>query len=412
MKEKLTIFDLGMHNGDDTSYYLERGFKVVGVEANAALCDECDDRFRSRIRDGDLCIVNKALAESDDRPIEFWISSLNTEWSSVRWDPEALGEDPKRVTVETTTLRTLLSEFGLPHYVKCDLEGSDVIFCRQLVKEKIKPDFVSVEATSLELLALLMSAGYDTFQLINNAKVRRYPPRRRFDNPVYGDAHATIAGHCSGEFGFDLPPGKWISFAETSYRWLKHVDLRTDDPDTTLDNWFDFHATTGAVLNGKQAAADRVSVHHEQTDPVPAHDERSHTPGRFGIHGLETPRELEGRNRMLRRALDERDRTLARRDDEIMALIAEREENNRLLAEHRRETMALVAKREESSRLLAERHREIMALVAEREESNRLLAERHREIMALVERLEGIWASRSWRLTRPLRALGRMRSSP
>ena len=391
MKEKLTVFDLGMHNGDDTSYYLERGFKVVGVEANAALCDECNDRFRSRIRDGDLCIVNKAIAESDDRSVEFWISSLNPEWSSVRWDPEVLGEDPERVTVETTTLRTLLSEFGLPHYIKCDLEGSDVIFCRQLARERIKPDFVSVEATSLELLALLTSSGYDTFQLINNAKIRRYPSRKRFDNPVYGDAHATIAGHCSGEFGFDLTPDKWISFEETSYRWLKHVDLRTADPDTTLDNWFDFHATTGAVLNGKQAAADRVSVHHEQTDPVPTHDERSCKPGRFGNHGLKMLRELEGRIQILRRALDERDRTLARRNDEIMALVAEREESNRLLAE---------------------RHHEIMTLVAEREESNRLLAERHREIMALVGRLEEIWASRSWRLTRPLRALGRMRSSP
>ena len=94
-----------------------------------------------------------------------------------------------------------------------------------------------------------------------------------------------------------------------------------------------------------------------------------------------------------------------------MALVAERAENNRLLAERHDEIMALVAERAENNRLLAERHGEIMALVAERAESNRLLDKRHGEIMALVERLEAVWGSWSWRLTRPLRALRRPRSS-
>ena len=397
MNERLTVFDLGMHNGDDTAYYLERGFRVVAVEANAELCEDCSDRFGRQIRDGDLHIVNKAVAEDGGQAVEFWISSLNTEWSSVRRDPEVSGEAPKRVIVETTTLRALISEFGLPHYIKCDLEGSDAIFCRQLAKEKRKPDFVSVEATSLELLASLTASGYDIFQLINNAKVRRFPSRTRFDNPVYGEAYARIAGHCSGEFGFDLPADKWISFAETSYRWLKHADLRTTDPDTVLDNWFDFHATTGTVLSRKPAAADRSSIGREQIGSVAAHGEHPSKPRRSGSQGLETPGDREDLIRFLRQALVDRDRLLVKRDDEIMALIAEREENNRLLVDR--------------DQLLAKRDDEIMALAAEREENSRLLAERHDEIMALVGRLEALWASRSWRLTRPLRAIRRSLSS-
>ena len=405
MNERLTVFDLGLHNGDDTSFYLQRGFRVVAVEADTELCEDCRERFGRQIRDGDLHIVNKAVAEDDGKSVEFLISSLNTEWSSVRPYPEMLGEAPKKVIVETTTLRALIAEFGLPHYIKCDLEGSDAIFCRQLAKEKRKPDFVSVEATSLELLALLAASGYDTFQLTNNAKARRFPSRTRFDNPVYGEARARFAGHCSGEFGFDLPADKWISFEETSYRWLKHLDLLTSDPDTVLDNWFDFHAATGAVLHGRPAAADGDAA---------AHDERSDGPRRSEDQGLRAMDDREARVRMLRRALDDRegriwllrrtlddrDRTLARRDAEIEAL-GRRDE----------EMEALVAERAESRRLLAERHGEIMALVAERAESNRLLTERHGEIMALVERLEAVWGSWSWRLTRPLRALRRPRSS-
>jgi hypothetical protein len=28
------VYDVGMFNGDDTAYYLKKGFRVVGIEAN------------------------------------------------------------------------------------------------------------------------------------------------------------------------------------------------------------------------------------------------------------------------------------------------------------------------------------------------------------------------------------------
>ena len=31
------IFDIGMHCGEDTDFYLKKGFTVVGVEANPEL---------------------------------------------------------------------------------------------------------------------------------------------------------------------------------------------------------------------------------------------------------------------------------------------------------------------------------------------------------------------------------------
>ena len=35
--EKNLIYDVGMSNGDDTAYYLHRGFRVVAIEANPLL---------------------------------------------------------------------------------------------------------------------------------------------------------------------------------------------------------------------------------------------------------------------------------------------------------------------------------------------------------------------------------------
>lgn len=59
--------------------------------------------------------------------------------------------------------------YGVPYYLKCDIEGADGLFVRQLLEEKRRPHFVSVEAISLELLALLYGAGYDRFQIVNQA---------------------------------------------------------------------------------------------------------------------------------------------------------------------------------------------------------------------------------------------------
>ncbi len=32
--ERDLVFDIGVNNGEDTAYYLRRGFRVVGVDAN------------------------------------------------------------------------------------------------------------------------------------------------------------------------------------------------------------------------------------------------------------------------------------------------------------------------------------------------------------------------------------------
>ena len=33
------VYDVGMHRGDDTAYYLHKGYRVVGVQANPAMAD-------------------------------------------------------------------------------------------------------------------------------------------------------------------------------------------------------------------------------------------------------------------------------------------------------------------------------------------------------------------------------------
>jgi len=45
------VFDIGMHNGDDTAYYLARGYRVVAVEANPSMCAtaQANSRFETSV---------------------------------------------------------------------------------------------------------------------------------------------------------------------------------------------------------------------------------------------------------------------------------------------------------------------------------------------------------------------------
>src|ERR1017187_5025663 len=74
------IFDIGMHNGDDTAYYLASGYDVVAVEANPEFCAAARERSAAEIAAGRLTICNVGIAEQAGE-LEFWVSG-RSEWSS------------------------------------------------------------------------------------------------------------------------------------------------------------------------------------------------------------------------------------------------------------------------------------------------------------------------------------------
>lgn len=251
------VFDIGMHCGDDTAFYLARGFKVIALEANPLLCADVSSRFHTEIQDGRLVIVQKALWEKAGEELTFHMSRANSTWSSLdSWRAEKGGSDGSDPTpVSTTTLDELLKEYGIPHYIKCDIEGADHHLCDQLLLSSTKPDFISVEGTSIELMAQLLSSGYDKFQLVNQSKIKRFPGSRKL-SAVYGEMEYQFSGHSSGPFGFDLDADRWITFKDAAFQWLKFSELKKLDPDLALDSWFDFHATTKKTLKRQRLASD------------------------------------------------------------------------------------------------------------------------------------------------------------
>ncbi len=240
------IYDLGLHHALDAGFYLAKGFRVVGLEANPAFVERARAQFATEIGSGQFDLVGKALWQQDDEEISFYLNAVKDDWSSVLKGWAGKGGHPtQEIRVRSITLASLFAQFGVPYYVKCDIEGADELFVRQLMADPRRPAFVSVEAMSLDALGLLAAAGYDRFQLVNQAfnafVAPPEPPREgRF-------AAVKFNGHMSGLFGRESPPQKWLTFTEAAQRYLAFRELKARD-ELLAHGWLDFHATTQAHL--------------------------------------------------------------------------------------------------------------------------------------------------------------------
>ena len=198
------IYDFGMNNGDDVEYYLLKCDHVVGVEANASLCDLVRKRFAREIEAGRLTILNVALSErSSVSPLTFYIHKTNHVLSQLPEPAADIRDEYEAVLVPCRTPSSIVREFGPPLYVKVDIEHYDHKVLRELFAARIFPPDISAESHSIGIFACLVENGYTYFSLVDGQSVQ----------DVYGDATiSTIAGdrsfsfpeHSAGPFGDDI----------------------------------------------------------------------------------------------------------------------------------------------------------------------------------------------------------------
>ena len=162
------IFDIGLHRGNDATFYLKKGFKVVGLEAVPGLCEFVKTQNLDAVSSGRLTIIQKALSDLEGQTVEFFVNPSKDDWGSLtRGVAEKGMGNAEAITVETTTLESMMETFGVPYYLKCDIEGADAILVDQLLHSTGRPSFVSIEATSADDITKLSACGYDRFQIVN-----------------------------------------------------------------------------------------------------------------------------------------------------------------------------------------------------------------------------------------------------
>lgn len=242
------IFDLGFHYGEDTDFYLAKGFHVVAVEANPELVRLGAERFSQAIRDGRLTLLHRAVAEQRGT-VTFYVHRHKTEWSSCfRTLAESDGGEAIQVDVEAASIVELFSTYGVPRYMKVDIEGCDIGVARQLSALTEKPPFVSFETSRRDyagLFAYLYVAGYTSYQLVNQMlhstrNFNRVQKEGETIDYVFGD-------FSSGFFGEDLPADKWLSYEEALERYIKYKDLKKIDNQELGLGWLDLHARLSEI---------------------------------------------------------------------------------------------------------------------------------------------------------------------
>lgn len=275
---KNLIYDVGMHNGDDTAYYLNRGFNVIAIEANPILATQAAERFKSEIDRGQLEILNVGIAESTGI-LDFWVCDSSSVLSSFDKNKASqFNSTCHSIKVSCQTFTSVLDQNGIPYYLKIDIEGKDDV-CIDALSNKDLPKYVSVEiGDSLDKLEKLSALGYTRFKCISqlNFLPIQLPPARETNHSklfsllnLPGRALDKMIGRrifsnrampscwsggwffpfgCSGPFGEDTL-GRWLTVEEMtdSHRHFKQLfDQKKASPfwrrDKYCSFWTDLHA--------------------------------------------------------------------------------------------------------------------------------------------------------------------------
>ena len=230
-----TIMDLGVSEGNDTAYYLQKGFRVVAVEADPEMCQRLHERFGSEIANGSLQLLNFAASDKFGVFTDFYVHRNYQGVSGLTINPDLDEKDYKpSYRVQTIDWNTLLAQ-GKPYYVKIDIENQEEAFLSGMKLRGDLPEFISVECHALTPVECLRDMGYERFVLVDQASKAGF----RLPKPQL-EGHSVESpnfGHASGPFGLDVfGEGNWTDFEGFRRAWTAVQPRRAEG------TWFDCHA--------------------------------------------------------------------------------------------------------------------------------------------------------------------------
>ncbi len=287
MVDRSLIFDVGCNDGQDSDFYLKKGFRVVAVEANPALCERLRNRFAEEIAEGRFVLVEEAIAEQEGE-VEFYLNERENIRSTIMPGhaerATALGRPPKKTVVPSITFPSLIERFGVPYFMKVDIEGADWLCLEGLAPFDELPHFLSTEyplslAGQIRVLLFLRKLGYQRFQVIDQMSVPSQVPPLPAREGQYVDVELEFNG--SGLFGKELPASNWLTLDGAILHFVKLFArnkrmgvmkrLPVMNRFAGHGSWYDIHAALPAAA--RNAA---------QTEMASMRDRRSYTLGFAG----------------------------------------------------------------------------------------------------------------------------------
>lgn len=274
MDSSQLIFDIGFHNGDDSAYYLSRGHRVVAIEANPVLAEAGHRRFATEIASGRLTLLNVGVWHVGGASLNFYVNDSDSGWSSFDQAKGTRHGKYHVLEIPCQTLAGLFQKYGVPWYLKVDIEGADQAVVNALTLAE-SPNYLSCELEhGSSFLGHLESCGFTGFKLINQetysqclpvfqnefgiralrkastvlpfvrdaisslpAPIR---PRKILWDPFRKNFPYQFSSYSSGPFAEDTE-GPWLPAAEMK-ALLTHVFHQHEREGLSEVFWFDLHA--------------------------------------------------------------------------------------------------------------------------------------------------------------------------
>jgi FkbM family methyltransferase len=223
------VFDVGLFRGEDTVYYLRKGFRVVAFEAQPQLVDAGRERFAAEIADGRLQIVPGAITAEPRDSVTFFTHSRMAAWGTTQRHRaqrnEVMGGSVP-LTVPAVDFAACLHDYGVPHYLKIDIEAADMLCLEALrdLEPQQRPPYVSIEAESdswagvVRQFDLLEWLGYSRFAIVQQGNIGG-----RVDEITTRDGRTIpyrFEMFSSGPFGEDLT-APWLDKREAMRRYRR-----------------------------------------------------------------------------------------------------------------------------------------------------------------------------------------------
>ena len=208
MSERPLIYDFGMHSADDTEVYLKKGFSVVAIEADPALCALARLRLAKDIATANLIILNMAIG-SGKGVLDFYVcnedSRLSTASRVLLEERSRSGLTFRAEKIEFTTADQILGAYGPARYAKIDIEGHDLMCLEQIAASGRSPDYLSFEVdfkTYRRAVAVCRKMGFTRFAMVAQRHIGGSvaPSPSKEGNSI----NHTFASGQSGSFGDDL----------------------------------------------------------------------------------------------------------------------------------------------------------------------------------------------------------------